>query len=156
MISVKRSIWNYLSVWKNRVNSLSPNRPVPGHRPRNRSSLFFLSIFPQTRLCQARNAGSSAAAQHLLIRSLRPSPAAVPVPEQGQGHADVKGKALHAEAAGECGEDLRSPGRCHGDRLGQPDPFLCAPALSLFWNWDRSFWHCTTIPVGIWVIRTAW
>ena len=28
-------------------------------------------------------------------------------------------------------------------------------ALSLFWNWDRSFWHWTTIPVGRWVIRMA-
>ena len=28
-------------------------------------------------------------------------------------------------------------------------------ALSLFWNWLRSFWHSTTVPVGIWVTRMA-
>ena len=33
--------------------------------------------------------------------------------------------------------------------------FSICMALSLFWNWDRSFWHCTTIPVGMWVIRIA-
>ncbi len=28
-------------------------------------------------------------------------------------------------------------------------------ALSLFWNWLRSFWHSTTIPVGMCVTRMA-
>ena len=28
-------------------------------------------------------------------------------------------------------------------------------ALSLFWNWLRSFWHSTTVPVGMWVTRMA-
>ena len=31
----------------------------------------------------------------------------------------------------------------------------CQNERSLFWNWERSFWHCTTIPVGKWVIRIA-
>jgi len=31
----------------------------------------------------------------------------------------------------------------------------CFMALSRFLCWDRSFWHCTTIPVGKWVMRTA-
>ena len=26
-------------------------------------------------------------------------------------------------------------------------------AVSRFWIWLRSFWHCTTMPVGIWVNR---
>ena len=30
-----------------------------------------------------------------------------------------------------------------------------AIAVSLFADCERSFWHCTTVPVGLWVIRTA-
>ncbi len=28
-------------------------------------------------------------------------------------------------------------------------------AAARFLCWDRSLWHCTTMPVGKWVIRTA-
>ncbi len=28
-------------------------------------------------------------------------------------------------------------------------------AFSRFWNWDRSCWHSTTVPVGLWMSRTA-
>ena len=28
-------------------------------------------------------------------------------------------------------------------------------AMALFLCWERSFWHWTTMPVGMWVIRTA-
>ena len=28
-------------------------------------------------------------------------------------------------------------------------------ALSRFWNWLRSCWHSTTVPVGLWMSRTA-
>ena len=28
-------------------------------------------------------------------------------------------------------------------------------AFALFWVWLRWFWHVTTIPVGMWVSRTA-
>ena len=28
-------------------------------------------------------------------------------------------------------------------------------AMALFWIWLRSFWHVTTVPVGICVMRTA-
>ncbi len=28
-------------------------------------------------------------------------------------------------------------------------------ALSRFWNWLRSCWHSTTVPVGLWISRTA-
>ena len=28
-------------------------------------------------------------------------------------------------------------------------------AFSRFCSWERSSWHATTIPVGLWVIRTA-
>ena len=28
-------------------------------------------------------------------------------------------------------------------------------AVSRFWIWERSFWHCTTVLVGTWVMRTA-
>ncbi len=30
-----------------------------------------------------------------------------------------------------------------------------AIAVARFEDCERSFWHCTTIPVGRWVIRTA-
>ena len=33
--------------------------------------------------------------------------------------------------------------------------FSICMALSLFMCWERSFWHCTTIPVGMCVMRMA-
>ena len=28
-------------------------------------------------------------------------------------------------------------------------------AVARFWIWERSFWQLTTMPVGMWVRRTA-
>ena len=38
---------------------------------------------------------------------------------------------------------------------GEMATFSTFIAWSLFWYWLRSFWHCTTMPVGMCVRRTA-